>query len=283
MASFLMLDNSIARVVFKRNGLDQVVFYSGVSIELGSIETVGLIPQVSGSLHGFLNASTSYVDIYDQSGNLIVSKDNSTIEEYINVVANERYYLALHRTDNVLGGNQPWLTLQMFETPSVSDSFEGGFVTNQPFIAGITSATDTNGVLTYTFNSVPLTLGQTTGLTLGYTGLALKNGTITMTSSDPTVFPDISDGFVPNVVFQFQFQSLKTTVFTGTIVISVDGAGVLGPVSTMAVGILGGGFNTNNVKLKRPRKIMKSITPGLVDTSKKNKTNDNDDEAFESI
>lgn len=279
MASLLMVDNSVSGLFNFRpdSTTGQVIFNNSSARNAGWIEVVGIVPQVSGTLYGFLNAATSNVDIYDTNGDLIAQRNNTTNQPFAPVIANERYYLAISSTVTV-AINTSWLTVQMYETPTVTESFEGGFVTNQPFINGITSSTDANGVLTYTFNAVALTLGQTTGLNLGFTGLALKTGTITMTSSDSTVFPNVSDGFVPNVVFQFQFQSLKTTVFTGTIVVSVTGAGILGPVYTVPVGILGGGFKTTNVKLKRARKILRSITPGIVDSSKKKRTDDDDDE-----
>lgn len=273
MATFLMVDNAVSEVINFRPNLGQVIISPKVSRAIGWVDMMGIVPQVSGSLYGFVNAATTTLIMYDSNGNLLATRNNLTIGEIAPVQANETYYLGISASI-VTAVDTTWATLQLYETPTVSESFEGGFFTNQPFINGITASTNVNGVLTYTFNAVPLTAGQTTGLNLGYTGIALKTGTITMTSSDTTVFPSVSDGFVPNVVFQFQFQALKTTVFTGTIVVSVAGAGVLGPVTTVPVGSLGWKFNTTNLGVKRARRILKSITPGLNESSKKNKSED---------
>lgn len=256
--TLLYTDSGISHSLNVRPSANQVIYNAKSARNAGWTDMISIVPQETGSLYGFVTLATTTILLYDDQGNLLATRNNLVIGEISTVVKNQTYYLSV--TSSILtAADAAIFTVQLYVTPKISDYFEGGFFTVQPFIPGITSSTNSNGVLTYNFTAVPLTLNQTTGLYLGYSGIAYKTGTYTITSSDTSVFPNVSDGFVPNVSFQFQFQSLKTIIFTGTITISVTGAGVLGPVSTIPVGLIVRSdqqlFN-KSIKRKTTRNIM---------------------------
>jgi hypothetical protein len=148
------------------------------------------------------------------------------------------------------------LNLQI--TPIVTDFFNGGFITVQPFISGITAVYDAFGQITFNFTNVQLQQGQQTGLYLGYSGISVQSGTISITSSDNSVFRTITgDTFPVGVSLRFQFEALRTTTFTGTITITVNTVGALANVNTLPVPFISSSTYSNYGEEEYKRKVPK--------------------------
>jgi hypothetical protein len=215
---------------------NSIVVSNGVDSSVAGQNLVYLLrPKRSGTLAGLV-ASGIYLNIYDASGNVLVNNFTNTTRTAITTVTfGTTYYVVMHCTSPVLAGLVLFqLNLQI--TPIVTDFFNGGFITVQPFIQGITAVYDAFGQITFNFNNVQLQQGQQTGLYLGYSGISVQSGTISITSSDNSVFRTITgDNFPVGVSLRFQFEALRSTTFTGTITITVNTVGTLANVNTLPV------------------------------------------------
>lgn len=236
MSNAILLINSPVNGDVKIQNTSQLC--SGISTAILPINTsyvFGIRPSVSGTLRALVNATTTNLSLLDSNGNVIVSTFNSiALANVATVTMGNQYYVNVSTAAVTVAAATTFFSLQMQTTFSVSNYFRDGFKTVQPYIPGITSSYDSFGQLTWTFTNVSLTAGQTAGLTLGFSGIAIQGGTLSQTSSDTTVFPTVtSDNFLANTAFQFSFQALKTTVFTGTITVTVANVGTSVNLNTL--------------------------------------------------
>lgn len=121
-------------------------------------------------------------------------------------------------------------TIQALQTFTVYTFFPSGFVNQLPADANVTIETNSYGAITYTFTDYPLTLNQQ--LNLATCGPSVLDGTITVTSSDPAVFDDINEIFVAPAGVNIFVQAKTTTLFTGTLFLSLSVAGTEVPLET---------------------------------------------------
>jgi hypothetical protein len=145
------------------------------------------------------------------------------------IIEGETYVLTFYSSAAIVA-NATLFNLLGRTTLAVSSFFANGFENAlSPMPTTITTSTDVFGQVTYSFTNHPLAAGQRLNLALA--SFALQSGTLNVTSSNLTVFPSYSDpfSFVSSVaVF---VRSNLTTLFTGTITISISGVGVLSLVS----------------------------------------------------
>ena len=154
---------------------------------------------MTGSLKAYVNANTTNIMLMDTNGNVLVSTFNTTttLTQLYNITKGNQYYIFISFTAAITAGTL-LAGFQLTTTPSVSNYFNGGFITTNPLPTGITATYDTYGQVTYNFTNVPVTAN--TSLSLGYTGIATQVGFINFTSSDTTTFATtVSDQFQQNI------------------------------------------------------------------------------------
>lgn len=112
--------------------------------------------------------------------------------------------------------------LEAFIKINVDDYFTEGYVpVALPLVS--TEVDPLSGAVTYTFTDFPVS--SSLQLTIGTAEIAKQTGTLTVASSDPTIFPSYTQDFVLYNSILVVLDGLQDTTFTGTVIVSVLGAG----------------------------------------------------------
>lgn len=194
------------------------------------------------TLYYFNNAATTFVELYDINGNPLItnSLNNTTTGVALyTLTSGKTYYLNFYSTV-AIAASTVICTLQGYLAPITTTFFNTGLGIPAEFPSSlpITYSFNSFGAITYTFASCPLVLGGQ--LFICIADIAISSGTLTVTSSDLTVFTTYNQSFVAGNSIAVVLQANKTTSFTGTIIVSISGLGVLSQINVIPVS-----FNTN--------------------------------------
>lgn len=181
-----------------------------------------------------------YVEVYDSDGNTIPNGVIQTPTQLINtdyviidqMKKNKNYYLVwIPLVTNL--ENAVLFSLGAQIMPLVTDYFSGGIEVSNNLPPGVTSSTQTNGSVLFQFTNVPITIGM--NIILAVMNNANFGGTMLIQSSDTTTFPNVSQNFnMMNNVYVVG-NAIRSTVFTGTILATIQGVGIVNDVSIIPV------------------------------------------------
>lgn len=181
------------------------------------------------------NASIA-LEILDEQGNpQITTRFTNTVSTKVTTLQSYFTYNIGLFASGALTAASTLLTITGQVLPTVSQFFSNGIV-NQvpPSTTGVAVAYDTFGQPTYTFTNYPLINGQQ--LVLALATFANQSGTLTITSSDSTVFNSYTDPFNVGSSIYVAVMAMKSTSFTGTITVGITGVGVGSTVDLDLIG-----------------------------------------------
>ena len=175
------------------------------------------------TLQGVVATVNDLITVSDLNGTTLGSYSATTYGAIADLVAGETYIISFTRQNGTVANDVLLAGLRASLSSTVSDFFTNVNVVT-PLPSGITSTVDVNGTITLTFTSVSLTTA--TDINLAYFEVAKSSGTFTVTSSDASVLDSYNQAFVANNSVAYIAYPKITTVFTGTVVLSITGVGV---------------------------------------------------------
>ena len=177
-------------------------------------------------LNYFVNLATTYITIYDGEGNPLIPAALNAITTPASLYLlqdDSTYNLEVYNTVSSTAA-QLLVTLSGTLAPAISNFFTQGITPTNELPAAIPVTFSAFGAMTLTFTNYPITNGST--LFAAIAEIANNSGTLTVTSSDATVYTSYSQAFSVNNSIAVVLYANKSTNFTGTVVISVTGLGV---------------------------------------------------------
>ena len=177
-------------------------------------------------LNYFVNLATTYITIYDGEGNPLIPAALNAITTPASLYLlqdDSTYNLEVYNTVSSTAA-QLLVTLSGTLAPAISNFFSQGIVPTNELPAAIPVTFSAFGAMTLTFTNYPVTNGST--IFAAIAEIANNSGTLTVTSSDATVYTSYSQAFSVNNSIAIVLYANKSTSFTGTVVISVTGLGV---------------------------------------------------------
>ena len=175
-------------------------------------------------LQGATATTGDIIKVSNLNGTTIGTYSATTFGTIAELFAGETYIISFTRINTSINTIDTLLGyIRASLSSTVSDFFTNVNVVT-PLPSGITSTVDVNGTITLTFTSVSLTTA--TDINLAYFEVAKSSGTFTVTSSDASVLDSYNQAFVANNSVAYIAYPKITTVFTGTVVLSITGVGV---------------------------------------------------------
>ena len=182
-------------------------------------------------LNYFVNLATTFVSIYDGDGNPLIpaSLNGITTPTSLYLLQDDSTYdLEIYNTVSS-AASLVLLTLSGTLAPSISNFFSQGITPTNELPASIPATFNSFGAMTLTFTNYPVFNGST--IFAAIAEIANNSGTLTVTSSDATVYTSYSQAFSVNNSIAIVLYANKSTNFTGTVVISVTGLGISAPIN----------------------------------------------------
>ena len=174
-------------------------------------------------LQGATATTGDIIKVSNLNGTTIGTYSATTFGTIAELFAGETYIISFTRQNGTVANDVLLAGLRASLSSTVSDFFTNVNVVT-PLPSGITSTVDVNGTITLTFTSVSLSAAS--DINLYYFEVAKTSGTFTVTSSDASVFDSYNQNFVANNSVAYIAYPKITTVFTGTVVLSITGVGV---------------------------------------------------------
>lgn len=162
------------------------------------------------------------VYLYDKNLTTILSlKNKFEVEELLYVLEpNVEYYIKIEAMEGV-SQNDKLCYLSTYSEITVYNYFPYGIENKASLSNKLYRTENTLGEVIYNFNEYPLTQNEV--IHLCSAGQSIKNGVLNIISSDTNVFKNQSINFDPPNGFQIFLTVNQTTVFTGSIKITIDG------------------------------------------------------------
>lgn len=124
--------------------------------------------------------------------------------------------------------------LQLGQSLTVQSFFPAGFQNLIPIGPSVSFTTNlVTGSVLYNFTSYPIVAGQP--IALSRTSYSLNNGTVTTTSSDTAKIPDEALVYTAPSGLNINLLPIATGTFTGTVALTVVGAGTNAYINTAYV------------------------------------------------
>jgi hypothetical protein len=185
-------------------------------------------------LNYFVNLATTFVSIYDGEGNPLIpaSLNGITTPASLYLLQNDSVYnLEIYNTASSAAA-LALLTLSGTLAPSINNFFSQGITPTNELPSSIPATFNSYGAMTLTFTNYPVSNGST--IFAAIAEIANNSGTLTVTSSDASVYTSYSQAFSVNNSIAIVLYANKSTSFTGTVVISVTGLGISAPINLAA-------------------------------------------------
>lgn len=132
---------------------------------------------------------------------------------------------------DAIGTTGSLVALQCSQAQTVATWFPNGFQNLIPLNNTVTfTINPLTGAVTYVFTAYPITSGQTVALCR--TTYSVQAGTLTLTSSDTGKISNESVPFTSPSGLNINFSTIATGTFTGTVVVTVTGAGSTSYINT---------------------------------------------------
>ena len=178
--------------------------------------------------------ATNFVGLYDGDGNPLIPNAITSSAGYTPFYAfqNDSVYTIEIYNTVVVAPQTAMVSLTGTKEPNSLDYFSQGILRSDELSSAVVSSYNAFGALTLTFTAFPLSLAQTILASIAEIGISA--GTLTVTSSDATVFVSYTQAFTVNNSIAVVLLSQKTTTFTGTVIVSITGLGVSAPINIVA-------------------------------------------------
>lgn len=205
-----------------------------VAVASGGVNSVYLNSFLASKILIANAVATHNVQLISMQGVVLGSVTGVTSQVLGTVLPDVGYVLRFTAGAAVLA-NATLYTIQVSQDIVNSTYFANGYEPSIVPSSSLSYSVNSYGAITFTFVNYPLTINQI--IPLAVANNALQAGTLVETSSDATVSASLNFPFVAGSFLGLSIVSLKTTVFTGTIIYNVSGAGTSAvlPISPIAL------------------------------------------------
>lgn len=207
--------------------------YANTNVAANTSEFISYIPSQNVSLFATVGVNTTSFSVYNSNGGLLYGPINSTSATSVGTLqAGVEYAIQITTTASISAAALVGI-LELQQTVNFTTIFPNIQIVAAPQPPSYVPTSDPNGNIRCTFTNYPFQIGVP--LVVANTGVATIATNVIYTSSDTTVLPNENYSCGVGQALQIILVPLKTTSFTGTILISSTGSTTPGYVNTIAL------------------------------------------------